>query len=70
MVNKIGKWWKYSGAFIIQMRWPDHTLLKDRITIAFCLNALGSHILSLFIMQKSAKPRDSENVNLSYLFII
>lgn len=42
-------------------------LLKDRLTVAPCSNADGTHKLSLFVIGKSKKPRAFKNINLSSL---
>jgi hypothetical protein len=40
---------------------------KERITVALCTNAAGSHKLPLFVIGRSAKPRVLKNVNLNAL---
>ncbi|XP_017796122.1 PREDICTED: tigger transposable element-derived protein 2-like [Habropoda laboriosa] len=40
---------------------------KERITVAFCTNAAGSHKLPLFVIGKSAKPRAFKNININAL---
>lgn len=42
-------------------------LIKDRLTIAPCSNADGTHKLPLFVIGKSKKPRAFKNINLSSL---
>lgn len=42
-------------------------LAKDRLTIATCSNASGSHKMSLFVIEKSKKPRKSKHGNASGL---
>ena len=54
---------------------PDHTLAtrrlsgrkkdKERITIALCANADGSHKLDPLIIGKFAKPRCFANININ-----
>lgn len=40
---------------------------KERITVAACSNAAGTHKLPLFVIGKSAKPRAFKNINVSSL---
>ncbi|XP_054737977.1 jerky protein homolog-like [Anastrepha obliqua] len=40
---------------------------KERITVAFCSNAAGTHKIPLFVIGKSAKPRAFKNLNPSSL---
>lgn len=42
-------------------------LRKDRLTVAPCSNADGTHKLPLFVIGKSKKPRAFKNINLSSL---
>lgn len=42
-------------------------LAKDRLTIATCSNARGSHKLPLFVIGKSKKPRAFKNLNMATL---
>lgn len=42
-------------------------LAKDRLTIATCSNASGSHKLPLFVIGKSKKPRAFKNLNMATL---
>ena len=42
-------------------------LAKDRLTIATCSNASGSHKMPLFVIGKSKRPRAFKNVNLAAL---
>uniref|UniRef100_A0A1B6M052 DDE-1 domain-containing protein n=1 Tax=Graphocephala atropunctata TaxID=36148 RepID=A0A1B6M052_9HEMI len=42
-------------------------LAKDRITIALCSNANGSHKMPLFVIGKSKKPRAFKNINMASL---
>lgn len=42
-------------------------LAKERLTIATCSNANGTHKLPLFVIGKSQKPRAFKNINLSSL---
>lgn len=42
-------------------------LAKDRLTIATCSNAAGSHKMPLFVIGKSKKPRAFKNLNMATL---
>lgn len=46
---------------------PGFKINKERITVALCSNASGSHKLPLFVIGKSVKPRAFKNLNLSCL---
>lgn len=46
---------------------PGFKASKERITVALCSNASGSHKLPLFVIGKSAKPRAFKNLNMSSL---
>jgi hypothetical protein len=46
-----------------------HKAAKQRISIAFCSNASGSHVLSPLVINQSLKPRALKNVDLNELGI-
>uniref|UniRef100_A0A1B6JVI3 HTH CENPB-type domain-containing protein n=1 Tax=Homalodisca liturata TaxID=320908 RepID=A0A1B6JVI3_9HEMI len=46
---------------------PGFKTSKDRITVALCSNASGTHKLPLFVIGKAAKPRAFKNINMDAL---
>lgn len=46
---------------------PGFKVNKERITVALCSNASGSHKLPLFVIGKSVKPRAFKNLNMNCL---
>ncbi|XP_023312705.1 jerky protein homolog-like, partial [Anoplophora glabripennis] len=46
---------------------PGFKKNKERITVAVCSNAAGTHKIPLFVFSKSAKPRAFKNLNPSSL---
>lgn len=46
---------------------PGLKKIKERLTVAVCSNATGTHKMPLFVIGKSAKPRAFKNVNPSSL---
>ncbi|XP_054256871.1 jerky protein homolog-like [Macrosteles quadrilineatus] len=50
-----------------EMSAPGFKVSKDRITVALCSNASGTHKLPLFVIGKSAKPRAFKNLDVSKL---
>lgn len=49
---------------------PGFKLNKERITLALCSNASGSHKLPLLVIGKSQKPRAFKNTNVSSLPVV